>query len=92
MGVNLSTDIMYLRGVGPKKAELLRKELNIFTYEDLLYYYPYKYIDRSKIYKISEVVDDLPYIQLVGRIVKFEEVSSRPSISLAILHCASTSR
>jgi len=73
MGVNLSTDIMYLSGVGPKKAELLRKELNVFTYEDLLYYYPYKYIDRSKIYKISEVVDDLPYIQLVGRIVRFEE-------------------
>lgn len=76
MGVNLATDIMYLGGVGPKKAELLRKELNIFTYEDLLYYYPYKYIDRSKIYKISEVVDDLPYIQLVGRIVRFEEVGT----------------
>ncbi len=74
MGVNLSTDIMYLSGVGPKKAELLRKELNIFTYKDLLHYYPYKYIDRSKVYKISEVVDDLPYIQLVGRIVRFEEV------------------
>ncbi len=74
MGVNLSTDIMYLSGVGPKKAELLRKELNIFTYKDLLHYYPYKYIDRSRIYKISEVVDELPYIQLVGRIVRFEEV------------------
>ncbi|RPH34072.1 MAG: ATP-dependent DNA helicase RecG [Bacteroidales bacterium] len=74
MGVNLSTDIMYLSGVGPKKAELLRKELNIATFKDLIYYYPYKYIDRSQIYKISEVVDELPYIQLVGRIVRFEEV------------------
>lgn len=74
MGVNLSTDIMYLSGVGPKKAELLRKELNIFTFSDLLYYYPYKYIDRSKVYKISEVVDGLPYIQLVGKIVRFEEI------------------
>jgi ATP-dependent DNA helicase RecG len=73
MGVNLSTDIMYLSGVGPKKAELLRKELNISTYADLLYYYPYKYVDRSKIYKISEVVDDLPYIQIVGRIVRMEQ-------------------
>lgn len=74
MGVNLSSDIMYLTGVGPKKAELLRKELNIFTFGDLLYYFPYKYIDRSKIYKISEVVDGLPYIQIVGQIVRVEEV------------------
>jgi len=73
MGVNLSTDIMYLSGVGPKRAELLRKELIIFTYADLLYYYPYKYVDRSKIYKISEVVDGLPYIQLVGKIVRLEQ-------------------
>lgn len=85
MGVNLSTDIMYLSGVGPKKAELLRKELNIFTYKDLLHYYPYKYIDRSRIYKISEVVDDLPYIQLVGRIVRFEEVGSGRSKRLSAI-------
>lgn len=73
MAVNLSTDIMYLSGVGPKRAELLRKELNIATYKDLLYYYPFKYIDRSKVYKISEIVDDLPYIQIVGKIVRFDE-------------------
>jgi ATP-dependent DNA helicase RecG len=73
MGVNLSTDIMYLSGVGPKRAELLRKELNIFTYADLLYYYPFKYVDRSKIYKISEVVEGLPNIQLVGKIVRIEQ-------------------
>jgi len=73
MGVNLSTDIMYLSGVGPKRAELLRKELNIYTYADLLYYYPFKYVDRSRIYKIAEVVDDLPMIQIVGRIVRFEQ-------------------
>lgn len=74
MAVNLLTDIMYLSGVGPKRAELLRKELNISTYKDLLYYYPFKYIDKSKVYKISEIVDDLPYIQLVGKIVRFDEV------------------
>jgi len=73
MGVNLLTDIMYLSGVGPKRAELFRKELGIGTLKDLLYYYPYKYIDRSKIFKISEVVDGLPYIQLVGRIIRFDE-------------------
>ncbi|HCT31361.1 MAG TPA: ATP-dependent DNA helicase RecG [Bacteroidales bacterium] len=76
MAVNLLTDIMYLSGVGPKRAELLRKELNISIYRDLLYYYPYKYIDRSKIYKISEIVDDLPYIQLVGKIVRFDEAGA----------------
>jgi ATP-dependent DNA helicase RecG len=73
MGINLSTDIMYLSGVGPKRAELLRKELNIYTFKDLLHYYPYKYIDRSKIYKISDIVDDLPYIQVIGRIIRFDE-------------------
>ncbi len=73
MAVNLSTDIMYLSGVGPKRAELLRKELNISTYKDLLYYYPFKYIDKSKVYKISEIVDDLPYIQLVGKVIRFDE-------------------
>jgi len=73
MGKSLSTDIMYLSGVGPKKADLLRKELNIFTFDDLIHYYPYKYVDRSKIYKISEVVDGLPYIQIVGRIVRIEQ-------------------
>ena len=44
----LDTDIKYLQGVGPKRAELLNKELNIFTYRDLLYFFPYKYIDRTK--------------------------------------------
>ena len=73
MGIKLSTDIMYLTGVGPKRAELLRKELNIYTYADLLYYYPFKYVDRSKIYKIAEIVDDLPSVQIVGRIVRFEQ-------------------
>ncbi|MHC1702422.1 MAG: ATP-dependent DNA helicase RecG [Tenuifilaceae bacterium] len=85
MGVNLSSDIMYLTGVGPKKAELLRKELNIYTFDDLLHYYPYKYIDRSKIYKISEVVDGLPYIQLVGQIIRFIEVGTGRSKRLTAI-------
>jgi len=49
----LDTSIAFLPGVGPKRAELLGKELNIVTYRDLLYYFPYKYIDRTKFYKIS---------------------------------------
>lgn len=64
-------DIKYLPGVGPKRAELLNKELEIHTYLDLLHYYPYKYIDRSKTYKISEIDGSMPYIQLRGRIVSY---------------------
>jgi ATP-dependent DNA helicase RecG len=62
----LDTNITYLPGVGPKRAELLNKELNIFTYRDLLYYFPYKYIDRTKFYKISELDPDLPFVQIKG--------------------------
>lgn len=64
--------ITYLQGVGPKKAEILQKEAGIFSFEDLLYYFPYKYIDRSRFYKVAEVRGDMPYIQLKGRIVSFE--------------------
>ncbi|HPD95267.1 MAG TPA: ATP-dependent DNA helicase RecG [Tenuifilaceae bacterium] len=70
----LSTDIKYLPGVGPKRAELLGKELGIFTFGDLLYYFPYKHIDRSRIYRIAELNEDLPYVQVVGRIVNIAEV------------------
>ena len=64
-------NIKYLPGVGPKRAELLNKELEIFTYLDLLHYYPYKYIDRSKTYKINEIDGSMPYIQLRGKIVSY---------------------
>jgi ATP-dependent DNA helicase RecG len=64
----LDTNITYLSGVGPKRAELLNKELNIFTFRDLLYYFPFKYIDRTRFYKISELDADLPYVQLKGTI------------------------
>lgn len=62
----LDTNITYLQGVGPKRAELLNKDLNIFTFRDLLYYFPYKYIDRTKFYSIAELDPDLPYVQLKG--------------------------
>jgi ATP-dependent DNA helicase RecG len=62
----LETNITYLPGVGPKRAELLNKELNIFIYRDLLYYFPYKYIDRTKFYKIAELDPDLPFVQIKG--------------------------
>ena len=62
----LDTNITYLQGVGPKRAELLSKELNINTFGDLLWYFPYKYIDRTKFYKISELDPDLPFVQIKG--------------------------
>ena len=66
--------IMYLPGVGPKKAEILQKEAGISSYEDMLFYFPYKYIDRSRFYKVAEVTGDMPYIQLKGRILFFDTV------------------
>ncbi|MCH5328071.1 MAG: ATP-dependent DNA helicase RecG [Coprobacter sp.] len=67
-----SLDIKYIPGVGPQRAILLNKELNIFSWEDLLTYYPYKYIDRSRTYKINEITGNMPYIQLRGFITHFE--------------------
>lgn len=69
----LKQDIMYLAGVGPKRKEILSKELNINSYQDLLEYYPYKYVDRTKIYRISELMPEMPYVQIKGRILSFEE-------------------
>jgi ATP-dependent DNA helicase RecG len=63
---------MYLPGVGPRRAELFKKELNICSAEDLLYYFPYKYIDRSRTYTIAEISGSMPYVQLRGRILDYE--------------------
>lgn len=70
----LQQEIKFLTGVGPKRAELLNKELKIFTFEDLLYYFPYKYIDRSKFYQIRDLIPELPHIQLKGKIIGFEQI------------------
>ena len=64
--------ITYLPGVGPKKADILQKEAGISSYEDLLFYFPYKYIDRSRFYKVAEISGNMPYIQLKGEILSFE--------------------
>lgn len=69
----LSQDIKYLTGVGPKRKEILEKELQISMWGDLLEYYPYKYVDRSRIYRIGELRGDLPFVQLKGKILSFEE-------------------
>ncbi|MCF6366791.1 MAG: ATP-dependent DNA helicase RecG [Bacteroidales bacterium] len=68
----LQSDIQFLKGVGPKRAELLNNELNIFTFRDLLYYYPFRYIDRSKFYKVKDIKESLPNIQSKGIISNFK--------------------
>ena len=70
----LSQDIMYLPGVGPRRREILERQLNIKTWGDLLEYYPYKYVDRSKVYAIRELRGDMPEIQIKGHILRYEEV------------------
>jgi ATP-dependent DNA helicase RecG len=74
----LEQDIKYLPGVGPKRAELLNKELQIFTFSDLVRYYPYKYVDRSKVYSIREIDVTLSHIQIRGKIIKIEKDGKKP--------------
>jgi ATP-dependent DNA helicase RecG len=67
-------DIKFLPGVGPKKADLFNKELGIHSVEDLLRYYPYKYVDRSRFYYLHEINEEMPFIQVKGQIIRFEKV------------------
>ena len=67
-------DIKYLSGVGPQRAATLNKELEIYSLRDLLSYYPYKYVDRSRIYAISELDANMPFIQIKGEILSLEQV------------------
>jgi ATP-dependent DNA helicase RecG len=66
MNAYLSTPIEYLKGIGPAKAELLKKEIQVFTFNDLLFHFPYRHIDRSKVYKIRDLRPDMPYVQVKG--------------------------
>ena len=70
-------EIKFLTGVGPKRADLLNTELNISTYNDLITYFPYKYIDRSKFYTSRQIGSDLSYIQLKGKIRGFRLEGNR---------------
>ena len=70
--LRLDQDIKYLQGVGPHRAELLQKELGITTVGDLLEYYPFRHIDRSNFYRISDINGTMPYVQLAGQILSFE--------------------
>ncbi len=73
MSTILERDIKYIPGVGPNRKEILNKELKVKTWGDLLEYYPYKYVDRSKIYAIKDLQGSMPYVQVKGKILSFEE-------------------
>ncbi|MFT5970748.1 MAG: ATP-dependent DNA helicase RecG [Flavobacteriales bacterium] len=73
-GEALDTTIEFLKGVGPHRAEMLQKELGIFRFNDLLNFFPFRYIDRSKFYTVSEIKNDLPFVQLKGQIMGFREI------------------
>ncbi|NQU54520.1 MAG: ATP-dependent DNA helicase RecG [Bacteroidetes bacterium] len=72
----LDQEIKFLPGVGQKRAELLYKELKLKTFRDLIYYFPYKYIDRTKFYSISQIHSQMPFIQVKGKIRSMETVGS----------------
>ena len=82
----LEQDIQYLPGVGPNRKKILGDELGIFTYGDLLEYYPYKYVDRSKIYTIHELTGDMPFVQVVGHILSFETFEMGPRKERVVAH------
>ena len=82
----LNQDIMYLPGVGPNRKKMLSKELGIETYGDLLEYYPYKYVDRSKVYTVHELTGDMPFVQVVGRILSFETFEMGPRKERVVAH------
>ena len=82
----LDQDIKFLPGVGPNRKKMLSNELGIETYGDLLEYYPYKYVDRSKVYTIHELTGEMPYVQVVGHILSFETFAMGPRKERVVAH------
>ena len=81
----LDRPIEYLKGIGPQRAEVLKKELNIFLYKDLLTYFPFRYVDRTKFHTISEASDEMPFIQLRGFLLKMELIGQKSTKRLVVL-------
>ncbi|ULC58388.1 ATP-dependent DNA helicase RecG [Flaviramulus sp. BrNp1-15] len=77
MNTNLQTPIDYLKGVGPNRADLLRKELGIHTYQDLINLFPNRYIDRTQYYKINQLQQNNADVQVIGKIIEFKEVAQK---------------
>jgi ATP-dependent DNA helicase RecG len=81
----LDRPIEYLKGIGPQRAEVLKKELNIFLYKDLLTYFPFRYVDRTKFHTISQASDEMPFIQLRGFLFKMELIGQKNTKRLVVL-------
>ena len=82
----LDQDIKYLSGVGPQRQQILNKELGIHSFGDLLEYYPYKHVDRTKIYKIRELTLEMPFVQIRGRILSYETFEMGPRKKRLVAH------
>ena len=82
----LQQDIMYLPGVGPNRKKMLSQELGIETYGDLLEYFPYRYVDRSKVYTVRELTGDMPFVQVIGHIMSFETFEMGPRRERVVAH------
>lgn len=82
----LTQDIKFLPGVGPQRKKLLDEEAGICTYGDLLGYYPYKYVDRTHVYKIGEMSGEMPYVQVIGEILSFETFEMGPRRKRLVAH------
>ena len=80
----LASPIEYLKGVGPQRAELLKKELGIFTFQDLLEHYPYRHVDRTKINLIRDIRPDMEFVQVVGKVVSSDVVGDRRTRRLVV--------
>ncbi|SEO66446.1 ATP-dependent DNA helicase RecG [Mucilaginibacter gossypiicola] len=78
------TPLVYLKGVGQSRAEVLKKELELHTFEDLLRHFPFRYIDRTRFYKVREIREELPYVQVLARIINKEVVGEKQSRRLVV--------
>ena len=75
--MKLDTSIEYLKGVGPRRAEVFKKELKINTFYDFLNFFPYRYLDKTKLYKIKDVKNTNSYIQFIGKITSVYQTQGK---------------
>ncbi|MDB5011449.1 MAG: ATP-dependent helicase RecG, partial [Mucilaginibacter sp.] len=76
-GQAFQTPVEYLKGVGATRADVLKKELGLFNFEDLLNYFPYKHIDRTRFYKIKDINPELPHVQIIARLINKEVLGEK---------------
>ena len=73
----LDTPIAFIKGVGPSRADVLKKDLGLFTFQDMLAHYPFRYIDRTKYFKINQITPDAQYIQIIGRVISKKVIGDK---------------